>query len=183
MKKVILLLLCQIFYFANAQPVSYGNFKVSEQEIIYQKIFTADSITAELLESYYKTLPYISNITVSADGVDFDVNDITVDYKKFQYSQNNTPLIIQTGKFSGNVSIGIKDGKYRVTFQAIQVTGDLGYKKISVKDSLTKYACKNSGTVLAPDWCRPNMLGLLDLSFTDKLQFISKQKKAHKGDW
>jgi hypothetical protein len=183
MKKIILLLAAQISCIAYAQTVTYGNFKLAEQEIIYQKIFTEDSITAPLLEAYYKTLPYVSNLQADADGVQFEVSDITVDYKKFQYSQVNTPPIIQTGKYSGKVSVGVKDGKYRITFQSLQVTGDIGYKKITTKDNLTNYACKNNGTILAPDWCRPNMLGLLDKAFTDKLQFVGKNKKVDKGEW
>jgi hypothetical protein len=179
MKKILILLIVQIAGFANAQTVSYLDFKAEDQEIIYQKVFSQDSITAASLEAYYKTLPYVSNLTTRSDGVQFDVNDITVDYKKFQFKQTDTPPIIQTGKYSGQVSIGVKDGKYRVTFRSIQLTGDIGYKKITAKDKLTSYACKNNGTILAPDWCRPTMLGLLDKAFTDKLQFVGKKK----GDW
>ena len=164
---------------AHAQTLSFGSFKLVEQEILYQKVFSQDSITATALEKYYKTLPYVSHLEVSADGVQFEVSDITVDYKKFQISQVSTPLIMQTGKYSGKVSIGVKDGKYRVTMKSIQMTGDMGYKKITEKDNLTNYASRNSATILAPDWCRPNMLGLLDQAFTDKLQF----KKGEAGDW
>ena len=174
MKKLIFFLVGQICCFAQAQPLSYGNFKLGDQEIIYQKVFVQDSITPAKLEEYYKTLSYVSNITTTGDGVQFEVNDIIVDYKKFQFKQMDTPPIIQTGKYSGKVSVVTKDGKYRVTFQSMQVTGDIGYKKITNKDKLTSYACKNSGTVLAQDWCRPNMLGLLDKAFTDKLQYVKK---------
>jgi hypothetical protein len=111
------------------------------------------------------------------------MNDITVDYKKFLFTQVATPSIIQTGKYSGAVTIGVKDGKYRVTLRAIQMTGDIGYKKINEKENLTSFAAKNSGTILAQDWCRPNMLGLLDQSFTDKLQFVDSAKKKDDGDW
>jgi hypothetical protein len=179
MKKLLLLLIAQFSGFAYAQTVSYLNFKTADQELIYQKVFSQDSVTSAALEAYYKTLPYVSNLVVNADGLQFDVNDITVDYKKFQFKQLDTPPIIQTGKYSGTANIGVKDGKYRVTFQSLQVTGDIGYKKITAKDRLTSYACKNNGTILAQDWCRPNMLGLLDKAFTDKLQFVGKKK----GDW
>jgi hypothetical protein len=176
MKKFILLLFAQISCFAYAQPVSYGNFKVNNQEIIYQRVFTQDSITPAKLEEYYKSLPYVSNVTSSGDGVQFEANDITVDYKKFQFKPMDTPSILQTGKYSGKVAVAIKDGKYRLTFQSIQLTGDIGYKKITERDPLTSYACKNSGTVLSQDWCRPNMLGLLDKAFTDKLQYVKKEE-------
>jgi len=179
MKKIILLILvAQLSSVAFAQSVSFGNFKVAEQEIIYQKIFTQDSITSSTLEEYYKTLPYVSNLEVKPDGIQFELNDINVDYKKFQFTQVNTPSILQTGKFSGKVSVSVKDGRYRVTVKSIQLTGNLGYKMITEKDNLTRYATKNSGTVLAEDWCRPNMLALLEKAFTDKLEL-----KKEDGDW
>jgi hypothetical protein len=181
MKKLLLtfVILVYISLCVQAQTTSYGSFKTEDQEIVYQKVFQQDSITTDLLEAYYKTLPFVSNVTSSSDGIQFEVNDITVDFKKFQFKPIDTPPIIQTGRYSGKVFIGAKDGRYRVTFRSIQVTGDIGYKKITAKDNLTNYACKNNGTILAQDWCRPNMFGLLDKAFTDKLQYIGKKK----GDW
>jgi hypothetical protein len=168
---------------ALAQPTTYGSFKVTDQEIIYQKVFTQDSITLQKLGEYYKTLPYLSNVTVTGDNVTFDLNDLIVDYKKFQFSQVATPPIIQTGKYSGKGTVGIKDGKYRITVREIQLTGDIGYKKIATKENLTNYSCKNNGTFISQDWCKPNTLGLLDQAFTDKLQYVEKGKKKDDGDW
>lgn len=85
---------------------------------------------------------------MTSDG-QFNVNDLTVDYRKFQISQVSTPPIMQTGKYSGKVYIGVKEGKYRVTMKVIQVTGDIGYKKIVEKKSLTIYATRNSTTILS----------------------------------
>ncbi|MEJ0055218.1 MAG: hypothetical protein WDN75_20365 [Bacteroidota bacterium] len=178
MKKLTLLFLMAISCFAYAQTVSFQDFKISEQEIIYQKVFQQDSITAPLLEAYLKTVPVFKNVVATGDGVTFDIEDLTIDYRKFQFSQVGTPPIMQTGKFSGEASVGVKDGKYRVTFKSIMVTGDIGYKKITQKDNLTNYACKNSGTILSQDWCRPNMLGLLDQALTDKFQY-----RKVKDDW
>ena len=108
MKKLALILIAQLSFCAFAQTVSFGYFKIVEQEIIYQKVFSQDSITKEALEKYYKTLPYISDLELTSDGVQFNVNDLTVDYRKFQLSQVSTPPIMQTGKYSGKVSIGVK---------------------------------------------------------------------------
>lgn len=178
MKTILAFVLALTTHHAVAQGVSYGNFKLAEQEIIYQKVYTLDSVTVAKLEEYYKTLPYISNLEIKGDGLQFDMNDVTVDYKKFQFTQVNTPPILQTGKFSGKVSVSVKDGRYRVTIKSIQFTGNLGYKMVSEKEDLTRYASKNSGTVMAEDWCRPNMLALLDKAFNDKLEL-----KATESDW
>lgn len=182
MKNLIGFLLILLSGVAFGQTTAYGNFKVVDQEIIYQKVFAQDSITAAKLAEYYKTLPYLANVNATADEVTFDMNDITVDYKKFQFAQNATPLIIQTGKYSGKASVGVKDGKYRITVRSIQLTGNIDYKKISEKENLTTYSTTNSGTTIHQNWCKPNTLGLLDKAFTDKLQFIDKKKKED-GDW
>ena len=175
----LLILLVLISGSIIAQPTSYGNFKVADQEIIYQKVFTEDSITAAKLAEHYKKLDFVSNLKQTSTGVQFDMNDLIVDYKKFQFSQVGTPPIIQTGKYSGKVSVDVRDGPYRVTVNQIQMTGNIGYKNITAKENLTNYATKNSGTLLHPDWCKPNTLGLLDQAFTDKLQYPGKGKE----DW
>jgi hypothetical protein len=177
-KNMILWLVLLLPSFLFAQASSYGNFKTAEQEIIYQKVITADGITVATLETYYKTLPYIANLEVKPDGLQFSMNDINVDYKKFQFTQVNTHIVLQTGKFTGKVSVDVKDGKYRITVTAIQFTGNLGYKIVKEKEYLTAYATKNSGTVLVPDWCKPNLLGLLDMAFTDKLE-----KRETEEEW
>lgn len=174
----IFALICICVTASFAQTTAYGNFKLADQEIIYQKVFEQDSITPAKLEAYYKTVPFVANVKIKADGVEFDVNDLTVDYKKFQFSQVATPPIIQTGKYSGKATVNVKDGRYRVTVKGLQLTGDNVYKKITTKESLTTYAAKNNGTLLHPDWCRPNQLGLLDKAFTDRLEY-----KGTDDDW
>jgi len=183
MRKLLYLLLTLLPLAASAQNTTYGNFKLVDQEIIYQKVTVHDSVTLDKLFEYYKTLPYVANLEKAGNELRFDVNDLVVDYKKFQFTQVGTPNIIQTGKYSGKAFVGVKDGRYRVLVQSIQLTGDIGYKKITAKDKLTNYAAKNNGTVLSQDWCRPNMLGLLDQAFTDKLQFVEKERKKDTGDW
>jgi hypothetical protein len=183
MKIYFLILFCTVSILSHAQITTYGNFKTADQELIYQKIFTDDSVTAEKISAFYTALPFVSNLQTTGGEVTFDMNDITVDYRKFQFPQVGTPPVILTGKYSGKVTVGVKDGKYRVTVNSIMFTGDLGHKKVTEKDKLTNHACRNSGTVLSPDWCKPNTLGLLDKAFTDKLQYVGTEKKKDKNDW
>ena len=183
MKPALFFIFIIASHWSLAQTESYGNFKVADQEIIYQKVFFNDSITLDKLGDYYKKLPYVSDLDMSNGEVKFKVNDLVVDYKKFQFAQVATPSIIQTGKYSGDVIVNAKDGKYRVTMRAIQLTGDIGYKKITTKDNLTNYACRNSGTSISQDWTKPNTLGLLDKAFTDKLEFVEKAKATAGDDW
>lgn len=173
---------CSVVLFAQGNT-AYGDFKLADQEILYQKVFAQDSITVAKLTEFYTAQPFAANVQATGDEVTFDMNDVVVDYKKFQFTQVATPPIIQTGKYSGKVTVGVKDGKYRVTVRSIQLTGDIGYKKITAKDNLTNYAAKNNGTIMNQEWCKPNTLGLLNKSFTDKLQYVEKGKKKDSDDW
>jgi hypothetical protein len=174
-----------VFFFLTGftQSTSYGNFKIIDQQLIFQKVFMEDSITFEKLGDYYTQLPYVADFDRSGDEMKFKIKDIVVDYKKFQISQVATPSFIQTGKFDGDVSVNVKDGKYRVTVSNLKFTGDMGYKKLTSKEDLTNYACRNSGTYISPDWCKANTLGLLDKTFIDKLQFFEKDAKKGDKEW
>jgi hypothetical protein len=181
--RIWLFFLSLIPFSAFSQTTSYVDFKLDNQEIIYQKVFPYDSVTVEKLGDFYVKLPYVSDFDRSSDRITFKINDVVVDYKKFQFSQVSTPSIIQTGKYSGEVSVDIKDGKYRVTVRKIQLTGDIVYKKITAPDNLTNYACRNNGTYISSDWCKPNTLGLLAKAFTDKLQYVESDAKKDNSDW
>jgi hypothetical protein len=173
---LLVLIPCAIF----AQTTTeYGNFKIQNTEIIYQKVFIQDSITNERLAKFLKSLPVASNVEITGDAVQADITDFVVDYKKFQFAQVAVPTLIQTGKYSGKVRLEGKSGKYRVTLRPIQVKGDAGYKKITTPDNLTNYATVNSGTVLNKDWLKPNTLGLLDKAFTDLFTF----KEVDSKEW
>ncbi|RAW00246.1 hypothetical protein [Pseudochryseolinea flava] len=183
MKSLFTLALAVITTAAVAQTTTYGSFKLVDQELIYQKVFTQDSITVAKLSEYYQTLPYLSNVAQQGEEVNFEFNDLIVDYKKFQFAQVGVPPIIQTGKYSGKAYVNVKDGKYRLTITNIQMTGNIGYKNINAKENLTNYACKNNGTFIDQNWCKPNTLGLLEKAFTDKFQFVEVAKKKNDGDW
>jgi hypothetical protein len=183
MKQVLFIVFCLITVSTYPQVTSYGNFKVSSQELIYQKVFLHDSASLEKLADYYTNLPFVSNVAVSDGELSFTIDDLVVDYKKFGFSQVSTPSIVQTGKYSGKAIVSAKDGKYRVTVSDIRLTGDIGYKKITTKDNLTNYACRDNGTYISNDWTKPNTLGLLDKAFTDNLEYREKPRHAGDDDW
>jgi hypothetical protein len=183
MKAIIILALTFTSSLVFAQTTTYGSFKLVDQALIYQKVFAQDSITSAKLAAYYQTLPYLANVTQAGEEVNFEFNDLIVDYKKFQFAQVGVPPIIQTGRYSGKAFVNVKEGKYRLTITNIQMTGNIGYKNITTKENLTNYACENNGTAIHQNWCKPNTLGLLEKAFTDKFQFVEVAKKKNDGDW
>ncbi len=163
---------------ALAQTTNYEDFKLVDQEIIYQAVFQSEDIAYAKLEEFYKKSENFSNLKILANEMTFDVKDLTVDYLKFQFSQVETPLILQTGKFSGKASVSIREGRYRVTFKSIMVTGEIGYKSIKEKEAFTGLCSKSNGTQLSQDWLKPNHLGLLGKAFADAFEM-----KAVDDDW
>ncbi len=178
MKFILAHLLVIIPVFGFSQTTEYEDFKLQDQEIIYQAVFQNENVTYAKLEEQYKKNKQFSNIKISANEITFNVNDLTVDYLKFQFSQVQTPLILQTGKFSGQVAVAIRDGRYRVTFSKIMETGEIGYKSIKEKEPLTGLCSKNNGTQLSQDWMKPNTLGLLGKAFADNFEL-----KVTDDDW
>ena len=178
MKPALLFILIASFAMANAQPTAYGDFKLADQEIVYQAIFQKENISYAELEKYYAKNKSFSGIKMNADEMIFEVKDLTVDYLKFQFSQVETPLILQTGKFSGQASVSVKDGRYRVTFRKIMVTGEIGYKSIKEKEPLTGLCSKSNGTQLSQEWMKPNTFGLLAKAFADNFEL-----KTTDDDW
>jgi len=174
---LFLVLLLPVALFA--QAIEYGDFKIVDSEIIYQKVFIQDSVTTQKLQQFLKSVPNVSNIEVFGDVVQADLTDFIVDYKKFQFTQVATPTLIQTGRYSGKIKVDGKAGKYRVTIRSIQVKGDAGYKKITNPENLTNYATVNSATAINKDWMKPNTLGLLDKALTDRFTF----KQGDSSDW
>lgn len=178
MKYILLIVMTSACLVSKAQPTSYGDFKLVDQEIVYQVVFQKEGISYAELEKYYAKNSAFKNIKISANEMTFDFNDLTVDYLKFQFSQVETPLILQTGKFSGKASVSVREGRYRVTLNQIMVTGEIGYKSIKEKEPLTGLCSKSNGTQLSQEWMKPNTLGLLGKAFADNFEL-----KSTEDDW
>ncbi len=178
MKPALACLLALLCVTGLSQPTSYEDFKLVDQEIIYQAVFQREDVNYALLEEFYKKNKHLSDIQIRANELTMQARDLPVDYLKFQFTQVETPLILQTGKFSGNVSVAIREGRYRVTFNKIMVTGEIGYKSIKEKEPLTGLCSKSNGTQLSQDWMKPNTLGLLGKAFADAFEL-----KSTDDDW
>lgn len=165
---------------ALAQPTSYGDFRIVNTEVVYQKIFERPSVTVEELDSLLKTSAGVSEVTVSEGSLSAKLTDLVVDYRKFKFPQVSTPPIIQTGRFSGILTAEAKDGRYRITLEQITMKGDIGYKSIPEPEPMTNYATIKSATVLAGDWCRPNLLGVLNQALNDNFTY---KMSASSTDW
>ena len=158
---------------ALSQTTEFGSFKIVNTEIIYQKVFTCDSITMEKLQAFLSSAQNVSSVSITNGVLTAELRELVVDYKKFGLTQVATPPIIQTGKFSGKISAEARDGRYRITVDGLTMKGDIGYKKIPTDEPVTNYSCVNSGTLLSREWCKPTMLGVLDKALTDRFTYLA----------
>jgi hypothetical protein len=170
----LLLLPCTL----QAQITQFGSFKILESEVMYQKVFTQDSVTVDKMVEFLKTVPTISNIQAGDGVVTADLVYLKVDYKKFKAAQIDVPAIIQTGIFNGKLIFDIKSGKYRATLRGIQMKGDTGTKKITEPEFITKYSTTDNGTAISKDWAKPTLLGLLEQQITERITY-----KEVNTDW
>jgi hypothetical protein len=170
MKNLFYLFLLLIPFSLQAQITQFGSFKILESEVLYQKVFNQD-VTAEKMVEFLKTVPTVGNIQSSDGTVTADLIFLTVDWKKFKFTQNNVPSIIQTGVFNGKLIFDMKQGKYRATLRSIQMKGDTGAKKITEPELITKAATVDNGTALSPVWAKPNLLGLLEQQITERITY------------
>jgi hypothetical protein len=152
---------------AMAQSSSYGDFRIFENKVIYQHVFDCSAMTLEQLNSVLRSTPGVTNVGVKDGAITATLTDFVVDYKKFKFPQISTPPIIQTGRFGGRLTAQVRDGRYRITLEEITMKGNIGYKNIPEPEPMTEYATIKSATLLSQDWCRPNMLGLLNQALND----------------
>jgi hypothetical protein len=162
-----------------AQKVTqYGSFKIYDGEVLYQKVFNQDSITVEKMVNFLKTVPTIGNIQASEGTVTADLLFMTIDFKMLKVAESTAMYIMQNGNFTGKLIFDMKPGKYRATLRDIKMKGDTGSKKIPEPENITAYVTVDNGTALAPAWCKPTSLGLLEQQINDRLKY-----KATDTDW
>ena len=164
----------------SAQTTSYGDFRLVNMEVVYQKVFDRPSVTLEELDSLLRSSAGVSDVTLSEGSISAKLTELVVDYRKFKFPQVSTPPIIQTGRFSGKLTAEAKDGRYRITLEQITMKGDIGYKNIPEPEPITNYATIKGATALAGDWCRPNLLGVLNQALNDRFTYTMS---ASRTDW
>jgi hypothetical protein len=161
-----------------AQVTQFGSFKISDGEVIYQKVFNEDSITAEKMVKFLKTVPTIGNIQQGDGTVTADLLFMTIDFKKLKVAEATALYIMQNGNFTGQLIFEMKTGKYRATLRNIKMKGDTGSKKIFEPENISGYCTTDNGTALQPAWCKPTAFGVLEQQINDRIKY-----KETDTDW
>ncbi len=149
MKKILFsLFLASFFSVSYAQEEEfvfpYKYLKLSEGEVLWEKIFIADSLNPaeveKMLFNYLPTISGIKNVAKLGDVIVFDISNFKVDYKKYGGKPINTVMFLNH-PLDAKGFVSIKEGKYRITIKNIifsTYTPQTGFSKITLEEGITR---------------------------------------------
>lgn len=113
--------------------------------MIWQYVYDTDKSESDIV-NYFKDSRLFDITNISDNRIYGTVDNKPIEYRKYGFSSMSTPMYISGSNCSYNVSIDIKEKRYRVTVSQImfQSTTDYNSKYISTnsnsKTSLNVYA-------------------------------------------
>src|SRR5690606_38058640 len=75
----------------SAQTTSYGDFRLVNTEVVYQKVFDRPSVTLEELDSLLRSSAGVSDVTLSEGSISAKLTELVVDYRKFKFQIGRAP--------------------------------------------------------------------------------------------
>lgn len=130
-------------------PVLFGqpeinNFKIEENDLIWQKIFQSD--TSMKVIDLFVSAGIIDNIIVKDNQIMGDLKPFDADFKGAGYSEMNTPIYVARMRIKGYITVDIKVDRYRVTIKDIRLKQiyDDGLSKQGEETSLSSFALKGT---------------------------------------
>ncbi|NIG56285.1 hypothetical protein [Chitinophaga sp. Cy-1792] len=131
MKKLLLLIsLCLgVTQLMQAQNSPYQFYKLQNQNVIFEKVYAADSLNqTDLLKQLQIAIPRIQGFTHYQENGNVITGRIIngiVDYRRFGHPLLSAPALIMF-PYEASVTIEVKDGRYRVTMAGITFIDNSG---------------------------------------------------------
>jgi hypothetical protein len=193
MRKLFILPFVLFFVSALCQQAMdhYASFLIENKEVVWMDVYHEEpKVAADLsgqLYEYLKSKTWIKNLRAESGDLVADLNEYTVDYKRYGGKFLNTSAIIRTGMWRGKMRASFKDGKYRI------VVYGLRYTATTTSTGATKATIENhrvSGSL--SQWVlddlrinfRKNKLGNLDiLHLSLKDSFTVMENQLIDNDW
>lgn len=146
MKKIIIVFISSIFIangslFGQSEP---NNFKIEDGNLIWQKIYQADSSLNVI--DLFVTSGIIENMIIKDNQIMGDLKPFDPDYKGAGYTEFMTPMYVARRRIKGYITIDLKDNKYRTTIKDISLIQkyDDGLSKQGEESSLSTFALKGT---------------------------------------
>ncbi len=172
MKILTLTILSLVVLLQDEQQIH--NFYLEKQSVQYKKAFeledTNDSVMVEKLNTYLPTVSGLTNIQYNGNVFTGRIEKLTVDYKKYG-GKWGTTWIALNHPMNGNLTIQVKDNRYRVIITDMEFISASPYIVIDVNSAATK----KRGTELTTNKTVSQGLEYLDKYFTDKFTITEQQ--------
>jgi hypothetical protein len=177
---------------ASSQPgiVSYQSFVIDNKEVVWVQVYhfedSLQKITTRLFE-HLKRKYWITGIGYDGTDIVADLISYRPDYKRYGGKFMNTSMIIRTGRWTGKVRIGFKDGKYRVVLYGLNYlalqsstgSGKATMEAHEITGTLTEFVLTSYRTGFKKN--RLKNLDMLHLSFKDSFTLTVDQVIG--SDW
>lgn len=122
MKKIILTLSMAVCLLSAAAQNPYTYLKIDNDQLIYEKVFNIDSCNAAQIETkliaYLPTAKGVTNVKTTNGLITANFVNLLIDYKKYGGSTGGI-AIFAASPLNANITIQIKDGRYKVTVSSI----------------------------------------------------------------
>lgn len=149
---IITLLSTQSFAQAPEQVKDSSNFKIEQNTLVWQKIYTTTQNTSTIIKNIktngiLKDIEIIDSTTVKAR-----IEGLNADYAGAGFSRGTTPMMLLGETISAPVIINIKQGRYRVTIKNILLTTSITtpLSKVGESEPIETYVLKKKNTQFKP---------------------------------
>lgn len=119
-KKIFTITLFLTFFGVFSQNLELNNFKIENNNLIWQKIYETHYTKTELID-HFKKSGKILDIEITENDLTGRLKNLDLDYKGFGKSEMSTAIYISRNFLSSFVLIEFKDGKYRVTLKDLKL--------------------------------------------------------------
>ena len=109
------------------------SFEIENNQLVWQKVFTSELNQAKI-EKILKENGIFKNTVLAEKQINGEIENITADYEGVGKNSWNTSFYVQNTTISGTFFIEFKEGRYRVTFNGINLktVNDLSGEGITV---------------------------------------------------
>lgn len=143
MKNLLTILLLFIGFVSYGQTTpltTLYNFVIESGQVQHIKVYevanTPEKQLSDKLYTHLSTVAGIKELVIKDNSITGDINNLTVDYKKYGGTWGNTITLLRA-PMEGKFIIQIKDNKYRV------ISSDLGF---GANGKLKDFFTRNKGT-------------------------------------
>lgn len=143
-----------------SQITEYANFKVINNDVIFQAVFDS-TVRAEDCLTYLQSLTSVSQAKQIDDYITAEFSNLSIDFRLLGRKWGSTPIVFTGYTVNGNIRVDFKDDRYRVTITGLEL--------VEIRTNYTRpfyeSALKRNRQEIRSSWATDNLLGLYDEYF------------------